>query len=396
VRRAAAAAHSLARAPRRGAAAPMRQRWMSPRMRMPSGSVRDTPPTMASSSAFFTSSWPKISGARLPARRSNTSPPATTACAPPPRGRVGACPWVIASAGGPQGRAGALRGGAGRRCGGRRAAASWLLPTASPKVLQGLCISATVRAKGDTGARARLPAPAALEAQELCHGMRTCTTAPSRLGRCGVVTSAAKSAQQAASMLCMAGRAHVDLRMQLIGAGDRRIAPLLLRHDGGLRQQPRRSAACGSLGPERARSTPPRLTRRHPEAFAVEAAAAMLAGCWRRPWRRQSRPRAPRVGAGGRRARACRKTLVSSPARMARKPVKGSGRKTPLTVTASPGLAPRVSSPRRCTVSDRGVAPCGTCGPARAPTWRRLCIRSLSLWRAWPARWRPSAVTHTA
>ena len=65
------------------------------------------------------------------------------------------------------------------------------------------------------------------------------------------------------------------------------------------------------------------------------------------------------------RARACRKTLVSRPARMARKPVKGSGRNTPDTVTASPGLAVRVSAPRRCTVRLRGVAPCGTCGQVR-------------------------------
>lgn len=37
---------------------PMRQACRSPRSFMPSGSTLDTPPTMASSSAFFTSSWP--------------------------------------------------------------------------------------------------------------------------------------------------------------------------------------------------------------------------------------------------------------------------------------------------------------------------------------------------
>mmetsp|Transcript_6381 Transcript_6381/g.13925 ORF Transcript_6381/g.13925 Transcript_6381/m.13925 type:complete len:253 (-) Transcript_6381:1012-1770(-) len=42
---------------------PMRQTLMSPRMRMPSPICRVAPPTMRSSSAFFTSVWPKISGA---------------------------------------------------------------------------------------------------------------------------------------------------------------------------------------------------------------------------------------------------------------------------------------------------------------------------------------------
>ena len=51
----------------------MRQTWMSPRIFMPSGSWRVTPPTMHSSSAFFTSSCPKISGARLAASLSYTS-----------------------------------------------------------------------------------------------------------------------------------------------------------------------------------------------------------------------------------------------------------------------------------------------------------------------------------
>ena len=46
---------------------------MSPRMRMPSGRERVTPPTMHSSSAFFTSACPKISGARLDASLSYTS-----------------------------------------------------------------------------------------------------------------------------------------------------------------------------------------------------------------------------------------------------------------------------------------------------------------------------------
>ena len=46
---------------------------MSPRIFMPSGSWRVTPPTMHSSSAFLTSSCPKISGARLAASLSYTS-----------------------------------------------------------------------------------------------------------------------------------------------------------------------------------------------------------------------------------------------------------------------------------------------------------------------------------
>ena len=36
---------------------------MSPRIFIPSGIARVTPPTRRRSSAFFTSSWPKISGA---------------------------------------------------------------------------------------------------------------------------------------------------------------------------------------------------------------------------------------------------------------------------------------------------------------------------------------------
>ena len=44
--------------------------------------------------------------------------------------------------------------------------------------------------------------------------------------------------------------------------------------------------------------------------------------------------------------------------------VKGSGRKTPESVTASPGFTVRVSAPSRCTTMLRGVAPCGTCSSA--------------------------------
>lgn len=40
--------------------------------------------------------------------------------------------------------------------------------------------------------------------------------------------------------------------------------------------------------------------------------------------------------------------------------MKGSGRKTPDSVTASPGFTVRVSSPNRCTTMVRGVAPWGT------------------------------------
>lgn len=45
--------------------------------------------------------------------------------------------------------------------------------------------------------------------------------------------------------------------------------------------------------------------------------------------------------------------------------VKGSGRKTPDSVTASPGFTVRVSSPSRCTTMVRGVAPWGTCKHTR-------------------------------
>lgn len=61
---------------------PMRQTWISPRRRMPSGSCRETPPTIRSSSAFFTSACPKISGAREAANRSYGSFPALMACKP--------------------------------------------------------------------------------------------------------------------------------------------------------------------------------------------------------------------------------------------------------------------------------------------------------------------------
>ena len=46
---------------------------MSPRSTMPSPRVRPAPPTRARRSAFFTSSWPKISGAREEASLSYTS-----------------------------------------------------------------------------------------------------------------------------------------------------------------------------------------------------------------------------------------------------------------------------------------------------------------------------------
>ena len=52
--------------------------------------------------------------------------------------------------------------------------------------------------------------------------------------------------------------------------------------------------------------------------------------------------------------------VVSRPARMARKPVYGSGRKMPVMTTSSPGLRERHTSPLRCRDSVRGVAPSGT------------------------------------
>jgi len=258
VRRAAAAAHSLARAPRRGAAAPMRQRWMSPRMRMPSGSVRDTPPTMASSSAFFTSSWPKISGARLPARRSNTSPPATTACAPAARGGR-RLPEVTASV-----VRASRRAGAPSRS--RRAPRGCLTAAADPYHPNFCRWCTSARQPEQKAVTGGLPAPAG---SRHSSSATACTYAPLRPVGSGVAVWSHRSAMVRCKrpLLCMAGRAHVDLRVQLIGACDRRVAPLLLRHDGGLRQQRRRSAARGSLGPERARSTPLRLTCEQPGAL---------------------------------------------------------------------------------------------------------------------------------
>lgn len=45
---------------------------------------------------------------------------------------------------------------------------------------------------------------------------------------------------------------------------------------------------------------------------------------------------------------------------MAFHPLKGSGRNTPASTTLSPALSDRVTSPRRCRLSVRGVAPSGT------------------------------------
>ena len=53
---------------------------MSPRSFMPSGSSREEPPTMSSSSAILTSSWPKISGAKLPASRLSRPSLCSKAC----------------------------------------------------------------------------------------------------------------------------------------------------------------------------------------------------------------------------------------------------------------------------------------------------------------------------
>jgi len=52
--------------------------------------------------------------------------------------------------------------------------------------------------------------------------------------------------------------------------------------------------------------------------------------------------------------------LVSKPARMARNPVYGSGRNTPVKITSSPALTERQMGPRRWMRMVRGVEPSGT------------------------------------